>query len=189
MQPDFSQIGPYLLAALVVFAVYRRLRRSFGRQALRPARLTIRIVVLAVLACAMLPLGLVSVQFLAAEFSGAALGLGLGVWGAQRTRFLMQDGQLHYVPHTYTGIAVSLLFVGRLAYRLIQVYMGGHVPHGAADPSRAFAGTSMLKSPLTVGILFVLVGYYVCYYGWLLWKSKRLTAADIDAASAAATTP
>lgn len=187
MQPDFSQFGPYLLAALVVFAVYRRLRRSFGRQALRPARLTLRIVVLAVLACSMLTLTLGSVQFLAAEFSGAALGLGLGVWGAQRTRFLMHDGRLHYVPHTYTGIAVSLLFVGRLAYRLVQVYMGGHAPHGGADPSRALAGSSMLKSPLTVGILFVLVGYYVCYYGWLLWKSKRLTAADIDTASAAAT--
>jgi hypothetical protein len=184
MQPDFSQIGPYLLAVLVVFAVYRRLRRSFGRQALRPTRLTVRIVLLALLACIMLPLGLTSVQFLAAESVGAALGLGLGVWGAQRTRFLMYDGQLHYVPHTYTGIAVSLLFVGRLAYRLVQVYMGGHVPHGA-DPSGAFAGTSMMRSPLTVGILFVLVGYYVCYYGWLLWKSKRLTPADIDAASAA----
>jgi hypothetical protein len=187
MPPDFSQIGPYLLALLVVFAVYRRLRRSFGRQALRPTRLTVRIVLLAVLACFMLPLGLTSVQFLAAESVGAALGLGLGVWGAQRTRFLMHDGQLHYVPHTYTGIAVSLLFVGRLAYRLVQVSVGGHSPHGAVDPSRAFAGTSMLRSPLTVGILFVLVGYYVCYYGWLLWKSKRLTAADIDVAPAATT--
>ena len=186
MQPDFSQIGPYLMAALVVFAVYRRLRRSFGRQALRPARLTFRIVVLTVLACAMLPLALASMQFLAAEFSGAALGLGLGVWGAQRTRFVMHDGQMHYVPHTYTGIAVSLLFVGRLAYRLVQIYVGGHAPHGA-DPSSALAGSSMLKSPLTVGILFVLVGYYVCYYGWLLWKSKRLTVADIEAVSAAPT--
>jgi hypothetical protein len=187
MQPDFSQIGPYLLAALVMFAVYRRLRRSFGRQALRPARLTLRIVVLAVLACSMLPLALRSVQFLAAEFSGAVFGLGLGIWGAQRTRFVMHDGQMHYVPHTYTGIAVSLLFVGRLAYRLVQIYTGGHAPHGGADPSRALAGPSMLKSPLTVGILFVLVGYYVCYYAWLLWKSKRLTAADIDAATAATT--
>jgi hypothetical protein len=32
MNPDFSQIGPFLLAALVVFGVYRRFRRNFGRQ-------------------------------------------------------------------------------------------------------------------------------------------------------------
>ena len=47
----------------------------------------------------------------------------------------------------------------------------------------------MVKSPLTVGILFVLVGYYAWYYGWLLWKSKRLTAADLEAAPAATTAP
>jgi len=35
MQPDFSQFGPYLVAALVVFAIYRRFRRSFGTPALR----------------------------------------------------------------------------------------------------------------------------------------------------------
>jgi hypothetical protein len=93
MQPDFSQIGPFVLAAVVVLAVYRRLRRSFGRQALRPVRMTVRIALLAVV-----------------------------------------------------------------------------------------AATSMVKSPLTVGIFFVLVGYYGWYYSWLLWKSKHLNAADIDAA-------
>jgi len=118
MQPDFSQIGPFLLAAVVVFAVYRRFRRSFGRQLLRPARMTVRVVLLAVLACALLPMALLSAGLLAAELAGAALGIALGVWGAQRTRFLMYGGQMHYVPHTYTGIAVSLLFLGRLTFRI-----------------------------------------------------------------------
>jgi len=44
----------------------------------------------------------------------------------------------------------------------------------------------MVSSPLTVGIVFVLVGYYAWYYGWLLWKSKRLTAADFEASPEAA---
>ena len=43
----------------------------------------------------------------------------------------------------------------------------------------------MVRSPLTVGIFFVLAGYYLYYYGWLLWKSKHLEAADIEADSAA----
>jgi hypothetical protein len=38
-----------------------------------------------------------------------------------------------------------------------------------------------------VGILSVLIGYYVCYYSWVLWKSKHLKAEDIEAASAAPT--
>jgi hypothetical protein len=188
MQSDFSQIGPYLFAALVVFAVYRRLRRSFGRQPLRATRMTVRMVLLTVIVCALLPVALRSQQYLGAEIVGAALGIGLGIWGAQRTRFLMVGERLHYVPHTYTGIAVSLLFLGRLVYRIVQVYTAAHAGHAAypADPSQAMGPASMVRSPLTVGVFFVLAGYYLYYYGWVLWKSKHLKAEDIEAASAAA---
>jgi hypothetical protein len=193
MQPDFSQIGPLLFVALVVFAIYRRFRRNFGRQLLQPGRMTFRIVLLAAAGCALLPMALRSSQYLWAELAGAALGIGLGVWGAERTRFMMDGERLHYVPHTYTGIAVSLLFLGRLAFRVVQVYAGvqaSDVAHttiaDAAETSRAFTPTSMVSSPLTVGIFFVLAGYYVWYYGWVLWKSKHLNPTDIEALAAAA---
>jgi hypothetical protein len=196
MPPDFSQIGPFLFAALIVFAIYRRFRRSFGRQLLRPGRLIFRIVLIAAVGCSLLPMALRSAQYLCAELAGAALGIGLGLWGAERTRFVMHDGRLHYVPHTYTGIAISLLFLGRLAFRVVQAYAGVQVPHAAdtsaayvadaANPSLAFAPTSMIRSPLTVGIFFVLAGYYLWYYGSVLWKSKHLKAEDIEAASPAA---
>jgi hypothetical protein len=184
---DFSQFGPFLFAALVVFAVYRRLRRSFGRQPMRPRRMALRMVLLTVLACTLLPIALRSAQYLAAELIGAVLGLALGVWGERRTRFQMYDGRLHYLPHTYTGLAVSLLFLGRLVYRLVQVYAGGHAAHAASrsDPSLAFAPASMISSPLTVCVFFVLAGYYVYFYGKLLWKSKHLKTDDIEVVSAA----
>jgi hypothetical protein len=179
----------------VVFAVYRRLRRSFGRQPLRPRRMMIRIVLLALIGCALMPAAFRSTQFLAAELAGAALGIALGLWGAERTRFLMSGEQLHYVPHTYTGIAVSLLFLGRLAFRLVQVYSGSHPSHVAyanavpgADPAQALTTGSMVQSPLTVGLLYVLIGYYLCYYGLVLWKSKHLKAEDIETNSASAAT-
>jgi hypothetical protein len=195
MQPDFSQIGPYLIAVLVVFAVYRRLRRSFGRQPLRPRRMTVRMVLLTVVGCALTPLAFRSAQFLSAELAGAALGVALGLWGAERTRFLMSGDRLYYVPHTYTGIAVSLLFLGRLAFRLVQIYWGTHPSNGGyansvpgADPAQAFTAAPMVRSPLTVGLLFVLIGYYLCYYGLVLWKSKHLKAEDIESDSASAAT-
>jgi hypothetical protein len=192
MQPDISQIGPLLLVALVVFAIYRRFRRNFGRQLLQPGRMTFRIVLLAAAGCALLPMALRSSQYFWAELAGAALGIGLGVWGAERTRFMMDGERLHYVPHTYAGIAVSLLFLGRLAFRVVQVYAGvqaSDVVHttiaDAAETSRALTPISMVSSPLTVGIFFVLAGYYVWYYGWVLWKSKHLKPADIEASAAA----
>jgi len=176
MQPDFSKIGPFLVSALVIFAIYRRFRRSFGRQLLGPGRMTVRVALLAVAGCALLPMALRSAQYLWSELAGATLGVGLGVWSAGRTRFLMHGGRLQYVPHTYTGIVVSLLFLGRLAFRVAQAYTG----------SQAFAPTSMVSSPLTIGIFFVLVGYYLWYYAWMLWKSKHLQPEDIEAASPAA---
>jgi hypothetical protein len=196
MSPDFSQIGPFLFAALIVFVIYRRLRRSFGRQLLQPRQMTLRMVLLAVVVCALLPMALRSAQYLWAELAGAALGIGLGLWGAERTRFMTYGERLHYLPHTYTGIAISLLFLGRLAFRAVQVYAGVQPPHAAdsggayvadaANPSLAFAPTSMVRSPLTVGIFFVLAGYYLWYYGSVLWKSKHLKAEDIEATSPAA---
>jgi hypothetical protein len=194
MHTDFSQFAPYLIAVLVVFAIYRRLRRSFGRQPLRRGRMIARIALLAIVACALLPPALRSVQFLTAELAGAAVGVGLGFWGAERTRFVMFRDQMHYVPHTYTGIAVSLLFLGRVVFRVVQVYASMHAAHAAhatmvnaADSANGFAPPGMLRSPMTVGIFFVLMGYYVCYYSLVLWKSKRLNAADIEVIPAAAT--
>jgi hypothetical protein len=129
-----------------------------------------------------------SAQYFTAEVTGVMIGVGLGLWGAHRTRFETYEGRLHYLPHTYTGIAVSLLFLGRLVYRFVQFYSVTHAAHTGKLPDNAaqvFAPASMVRSPLTVGILYVLVGYYVVYYGRVLWKSKHLTAQDTETASTA----
>ena len=187
MTPDYSRIWPWIFAVLIPLMIYRRLRRSFGRQPLRPKRMTVRMIILAALGASLAPAALRSAGFLAGEAAGAAFGAALALWGAKRTRFLTQNAQLYYVPHTYAGIAVSLLVVGRVAYRFVQIYSAaGFVPAGA-DPGNSPAGAapaSMVQSPLTVGIVFVLIGYYLCYYGWLLWKSKRIAPGDLEAAAA-----
>ena len=186
MQFDFSQIVPYLTAILVVFLIYRRLRRSFGQQPLRPARMSVRIVLLLVVGCLLLPAAFRSTAFMSAVLLGAVAGVSLAMWGVARTRFLRVSNQLYYVPHTYTGIAVSLLFLGRLVYRLAQVYGNMHAPHsaGADAANQSFAPTSMVQSPLTLGLFFVLMGYYVCYYSMVLWKSKRFVAEEVSLGAA-----
>lgn len=181
MSFDFSQIVPYLIALLVLFVIYRRFRRSFGQQPLRPVRMQVRIAVLLVIGCLLLTAVFRSAAFMFAVVAGIVAGVALAVWGAARTRFLRVSGQLYYVPHTYTGIAVSFLFLGRLVYRLVRVWDNTHAAHaagGAAD--QAFAPAAMLQSPLTLGLYFVLMGYYVCYYSMLLWKSKRVVAEEVS---------
>ena len=43
MTPDYSRIWPWIFAVLIPLMIYRRLRRSFGRQPLRPTRMTVRV--------------------------------------------------------------------------------------------------------------------------------------------------
>jgi hypothetical protein len=180
MKFDVSQIGPFLIALLVVFLIYRRFRRNFGQQRLRPVRIQVRVALLLLIGCLLLPAAFRSAAFMSAVLAGIVVGVALAMWGAARTRFLRVSGQLYYVPHTYTGLAVSFLFLGRLVYRLIQVSGNMHAVHaaGADTANQAFAPTSMLQSPLTLGLYFVLMGYYVCYYSMVLWKSKRVVAEE-----------
>jgi hypothetical protein len=183
MSAVFSQIGPFLLAALVVYGIYRRFRRSFGQQPLRPVRMYVRIGTLIVIGCLLLPTALRSGGLVAAALSGVAGGVALALWGAARTQFVWIEKRLHYVPHTYTGIVVSLLFVGRLAYRVFQLYGQAHASPVDAATDPTLTPGAMVSSPLTLGLFSVLVGYYVCYYAVVLSKSKRIPAEDSAAPS------
>jgi hypothetical protein len=167
MNAEFSQIGAFLLAALLIFIVYRRFRRSFGQQPLLPLRMQMRILLLLIVGCLLLPAAMRSTSFLLAILAGVAAGVALAFWGAAHTRIVRDGDRQYYVPHTYTGVAVSLLFIGRLGYRLVQVY---------GSPDQGFTAATMLRSPMTIGLYFVLMGYYVCYYSVVLWKFKHAGA-------------
>jgi hypothetical protein len=189
MQLDYSRIWPYAIAGVAVLLIYRRFRRSFGRQPIRPVRMWIRIAVLILLCCSLLPSAFNSGQFLLAELAGAIAGMALGFWGARHTRYATYEGRLHYVPHTYTGAAVSLLFIGRLVYRVVEWYAENGALGGASDAAQGIAPTPMMRSPLTVGLIFVVVGYYVCYYAMVLWKSKRISPEDLEAVTTPTAAP
>jgi hypothetical protein len=170
--------------ALMLFGIYRRFRRNFGRQRLRPVAMILRIGLLAVVAVATLPLVLRVPGAFAAAAGGAAIGLAIGGFAAERTRFETHEQQLHYIPHTYAGIAVFALFLGRVIYRWVQLYSSG-VLTGTAGQQAAAGGSTqaMVTSPLTLGLLFLLISYNVYYSGRVLWKSRHLRPQDIESAS------
>jgi hypothetical protein len=177
MPPGFEHVwGSLATAALLLFIIYRRFRRSFGRQPLRPRRMIARVTVLSVVGALLLPAALHSSAGALAITAGVALCVALGAWGAQHTRFEWHAGQLHYIPHTYTGMVVSALFLGRLLYRFLMLPRGGYSSGGAAfpgaPPSEAFG--SIYHSSLTLSVFFVLIGYYVYYYSYVLWKFKHV---------------
>ena len=177
-------VGTALTGALMLFILYRRFRRNFGRQPLKRQRLITRIWVLAVVGLLLMPFALFSWELRLATLGGLLIGAGLGVWGAKHTRFEMKDGVLHYIPHTYAGMVVSALFLGRLLYRFVVLSpsMYSVVTIDTGTPSMSdFGGLSGIShNPATRFIFFILVGYYIYYYGYVLYESKHLKPEDYE---------
>lgn len=177
---DPKLITPILVGALVVWGVYRRLRRTFGRQRVQAWRLWLRITLLTLVG------GLIvataashNPQALEALVAGVACGAVLGYLGLRHTRFEVTAEGRFYTPHTYIGLVVTVLFLGRLLYRFLYLSFGANAT-GGANPDFALA---YQRSPLTLGIFGVLVGYYVFFYAGILLRTRATELPIRDGAS------
>jgi hypothetical protein len=165
---DPRLILPYLVAALIVWRLYRRTRRSFGRQPVRDGYLWFRIGLLTLVAAAVGVLIARDVEVLGALLGGIACGAALGALGIKYTRFEVTAQGRFYTPHTYIGLIVTALFVGRLLYRFLEIY-NGMAPMAAAGRGLAAA---YQRSPFTLAVFGALVGYYVLYYLGVLQRTR-----------------
>jgi hypothetical protein len=165
---DPKLITPFVVAALVIWGIYRRLRRSFGRQTVRPGRMWFRIGVFAVVGGLILVSSLRDMPTLGALLGGLVCGTALGYLGIKHTQFEVTPQGSFYTPHTYIGLVVTALFLGRLLYRFLSVYGGAQA---VAPTNQNFLNTYQ-KSPLTMAIFGVLIGYYVLFNLGVLQKTK-----------------
>lgn len=179
-----THLIPFAVAgAALAFVVYRRFRRTFGRQRIREKGMSIRILVLGLIGVlALLPPYVTEANLMAAAIGGLA-GVALGLLGFARTAFEVTPQGKYYTPYLYIGLGVSALFIGRLAYRLVAVWpemqavahQAGTAPHARAAQMAAYQ-----HNPLTVGLYFLLAGYYICYYIAIIRKSRRLAVPADD---------
>jgi hypothetical protein len=164
---------------LMALMLYRRSRRTFGRQKLEKNRLIFRMVLLSVIGLALIATAH-TVEGVIAGGLGLLLGLGLGVVGLRHTVFETTPEGHFYTPHTYVGLAVTALLLARIASRFFNVYQ--------MQASGTFTQGDFQRSPLTFGIFFLMVGYYGLYYGGVLRQLKgALPAPSAPAASTPAT--
>lgn len=175
---DPKIITPILLAALVIWGIARRMRRTFGRQRVQAGRIGFRIAMLALVG------GLVvattrNTQALEAVIAGIASGAALAYLGLRHTRFEVTPQGRFYTPHTYIGLALSALFLGRLVYRFAYLQDGGNAVVNA-NQNLALA---YQKNPVTLGIFGVLVGYYALFYLGVLVRTRTAATAMADGAS------
>lgn len=174
---DPKLVTPMLVAIFVAWAIYRRVRRNIGRQRVQPTRMRFRMIVLGVVGALALAASARNVELVAALAAGIVGGVALAWLGLRHTKFETTPQGSFYTPHTWIGLAVSALLLGRIAYRFMVVYPVAHAASQVgANPFAAYQ-----KSPLTLAIFGVVVGYYIAYYGGVLIRSKNATAVGIAA--------
>ncbi|NID06246.1 DUF1453 domain-containing protein [Luteibacter jiangsuensis] len=163
-----SALSFVFAAPLIAFAVYRRVRGSFGRQPIRTRRMTARVAIFAVLIGLMMLSGLQDIRLAEGALGGVLAGGALAaLLGLRLTRFeLGGDGADCYVPNAWMGGALTALLVGRLAWRFLMLapaMAGGAVAQGPGPGN----------SPLTMAIVGLTVGYYLVYYAGILLHHRR----------------
>jgi len=175
-----STLTVLALMPLIAWRIYARVKRMVGRQRVSRIRLWITLILFPLL-LALLSLSAYGhwerLWWLA---GGLAAGAGLGVFGLKHTRFEPTREGLFYTPNAHLGIALSLLFVGRIGWRLVQIFMSGLPQPGQPD--------NFTTSPLTLSIVGLLFGYYISYaVGLMRWRFSVLRAKRMrEAAQASA---
>lgn len=167
--PSTSTLTLLAILPLLAWRVYARFRRMVGRQRLSKVRPWITLTIFPSLVALFGFFAWPHAERLSWLAAGLCAGFLLGVFGLRKTRFEPTRQGLFYTPNAHLGIALSLLFVARIAYRLVEVYvLEPDVPRGMED---------FVRSLLTLSVFGMLSGYYIAYaIGLVRWRFRVLEA-------------
>lgn len=159
-------LTPYLATAGIGWLYYRRIRRYFGRQPWQPRRTVARLLLLSLAAAGLTYLATVVPQVRLGMVLGVLAGAALGAFALHHTRIDVVEGRRYYTPNPWIGAGLSVLLIGRLAWRWA---------------SGAFSGGSEQSlqnaSPLTLAIAAALIAYSLVHTGGLLLRMRALAPA------------
>lgn len=160
------QLVPAVLVPLFLWRIYRRLRRNIGRQRFSAGRSIFSVSLVTVV------LGLIGWSVARAGFQlwpiGAGLvgGLALAAVGYRLTQFERTTDGEFYTPNAYLGVAVSLLLIGRMMYRILLLTQAS---------AAGFSDAGLAQSPLTLSLFGLTFGYYLGYSALLLFRFRFST--------------
>ncbi|MEW9701177.1 hypothetical protein [Paenibacillus sp. SI8] len=159
---------PFLIVVLII---YRRTRRAIGFQRLSTRRLKFRLTLFSILGIIIFLFGFVHPIHFIGYAVGLAAGVGLGLLAIRHTRFEHRSDGWYFRTHLWIEIAVLVLFLGRIAYRIVFIAAApnsSYTSMNPADPSQ------FMRDPVTAGVFFIIVSYYVLYFSYLLREESKL---------------
>ena len=165
VHPHPSLLVSILLGAFILWRFYSRIRRMVVRQKLSKVRPWITACAFPILLILFAAFSIPRVLDLAALVGGAAVGIGLGLYGTRLTKFESTPEGLYYTPSAHLGIALSALLIARVGYRYFQMSSDSWPPQPAVGPGNP-------GSWITLLIFGMMAGYYVTYAIGLIRRSR-----------------
>lgn len=171
---ETTTLALLLLVPLLVWRIYSRLKKLVARQKSQLWRHWSVAVALPALLLFLATTTKFDVLPLSSLGAAALAGGWLGVLGLKLTRFEQVGKDFFFTQHRYLGLAITMLFIARLLYRGMEIYLNTRLDVPVPPPPFG-------QSPLTMAAYGLVIGYYAVYaWGLVRWRqrSKPLQAPE-----------
>lgn len=167
---------PAMAAAvpLMMWGMYRRIHRNVARQKVVSWRLIMRATVLSIFFFVLLFWPSFDPLMAASQVAGVITGTAFAAWGLRLTRFDHTPDGCYFKPNPILGAAVSMIFIGRMAYRMIVLYPAIAAAQAANQPITSSMLNAGPRSALTIGLFGVVIGYFSIYCLGVLSLSRKM---------------
>ena len=162
---------PILVIVMTPLLLIQRYRVGSSRREARPWVATLAVVSMSVSALFFLITASVTTMWVPYAFTNAVEGLAAGcviaVLGLLLTRWEATPRSLHYTPHRWIVLAITLLVAGRVLFGLYRSVMAAQA---------GIAGSSAIASfgvPQSLGAGGVVIGYYLVFNAGVRWRLRR----------------
>ena len=166
---EITQLALIILVPLLVWRVYKRLNKMMTRtesHVWQHWTLVISFTIFIVIGAINVRSDTLALATLAA---GLLAGIWAGVLGLKLTRFQRTKEGFFYTPHRQLGVLVALLFIARVMYRGLELYVNSRAPVPVPLSNAAF-----MENPLTTMSFGLVTAYYAWYgLGLLRWRRRQ----------------
>lgn len=155
------------LAPLLVWRIYSRLKKLVARQQSHLWRHWLVAIGFPALILFLATTTKFEVLPLSTLGAGVLAGGWLGVLGLKLTRFEQVGKHFFFTQHRYLALAITMLFVARLLYRGMEIYLNTRLAVPVPPPPFG-------QSPLTMAAYGLFTGYYATYaWGLVRWRKRN----------------
>ncbi len=160
-----------VIGVLVVWSIYRRIRRTIGFQPLRTKRFIFRVVLFLVVGVLYLVGTALHPTYVLYALIGLVIGCILTYFAIRTTEFEQRENGWYYRPNIWIGTALIVFFLGRLIYRGFEI--SKQIQTGTVSQHVGGQPLSYSGDPLTASFLFALIAYYVGYSIFLIRSGRK----------------